>query len=303
MEGAQDLYTLDELIALRDAGRDDLSKPIRLAVLGDPIAHSKSPRMHQQALDELRIKARYIKLHVTPGRIAEAFQVMKSMQFIGANVTIPHKQEALAACDDVDPAAAEMGAVNTVVFRTKRSTHGTNTDGYGFEQAVLEKLGIKLAGKSVCVVGAGGGAGGAISVHCARAGVKKLILANRSAKKIQALAARISSNHPQVGILAAGLGDPHLAALCASTDLIVNATSLGLKKSDPSPLSPDSFRAGQYVFDSVYHPHSAFQAMARKAGSRLATGEGMLLHQGVRAFQIWFPGTEPLDAMRRGLAG
>jgi hypothetical protein len=183
------LYTLDDLSsrARLDAGH---AKPARLAVIGYPVAHSLSPRMHQPALDEAGIDARYIKLEVEPGQVDQAFARMRELGFIGCNVTVPHKFEALAACDEVDPGAREMGAVNTVVFRDDLVT-GFNTDGYGFEEAVRETLGLNLAGSTVLIVGAGGGAGGAIATHCAARGVARLVLANRSLDKIEELANRL----------------------------------------------------------------------------------------------------------------
>jgi shikimate dehydrogenase len=294
------LYCLDDLSSRErlDAGHD---LPARLAVIGHPVAHSLSPRMHQPALDEAGIHARYIKLEVGPGRVAEAFARMRALGFIGCNVTVPHKFEALAACDEVDPGAAEMGAVNTVRFEAD-ATRGFNTDGYGFEHAVMETLGVPLKGASVLIAGAGGGAGGAIAVHCARQGVAKLVLANRSVGKIEELAGRIRAHHPDVEILTAGLDDPRLGDLARAADLIVNTSSLGLKDGDPSPLPAGCFTALHAAYDTIYRPATGFQQAAAAAGARIGTGQAMLLHQGVKAFRLWFPGSDPVAAMRRGLA-
>jgi shikimate dehydrogenase len=296
-----DLYSIDDLSSRErlDAGH---ATPARLAVIGYPVAHSASPRMHQPALDESGIAARYIKVEVEPGRVAEAFARMRELGFIGCNVTVPHKFEAMAACTDVDPGAVEMGAVNTVRFEPE-ATRGFNTDGYGFEEAVKETLGVELAGASVLIAGAGGGAGGAIAVHCARQGVAKLVLANRTLDKIEELADRIRARHGAVEILAAGLDDPCLQELANEAGLIVNTSSLGLKDGDPSPLPADCFHAFHAVFDTIYRPLTGFQQAAAAAGARIGTGEAMLLHQGVKAFQIWFPGSDPVEAMRRGLSG
>lgn len=295
------LYTLDDLSS-RERLDADHAKPARLAVIGFPVAHSLSPRMHQPALDEAGINARYIKLEVEPGCVAEAFSRMGALGFIGCNVTVPHKFEALAACPEVDPGAAEMGAVNTVVFQ-KSNVTGYNTDGYGFEGAVRETLGMGLEGASVLIVGAGGGAGGAIAMHCARSGVAKLILVNRSIDKIEELASRLHRHNGGLEIITAGLDHAGLAKLGSGADLIVNTSSLGLKEEDPSPLPVECFHAGQAVYDTIYKADTAFQRMARAAGARVGTGQAMLLHQGVKAFQIWFPGADPVTAMRRGLCG
>ncbi len=294
-----ELYTVESLSSreILDAGH---AKPARLAVIGCPVAHSLSPRMHQPALDEAGIDARYIKLEVEPDQVREAFSRMRELGFIGCNVTVPHKFEALAACDEVDAGAAEMGAVNTVRF-DPGATRGFNTDGYGFEEAVRETLGTELPGACILIAGAGGGAGGAIAVHCARQGARKLILLNRSLDKIEELASRLHRLHGEISILTATLDDPAVPRLAAGADLIVNTSSLGLKAEDPSPLPADAIRPGQAVYDTIYRPDTAFQRAAAAAGARIGTGKPMLLHQGVKAFKIWFPGSEPAAAMRRGL--
>ncbi|MGB6220654.1 shikimate dehydrogenase [Haloferula sp.] len=297
------VHSLNDLSSpdLLDAGH---SKPARLAVIGCPVGHSASPRMHQPALDEAGIDARYIALEVEPGQVAEAFARMRDLGFIGCNVTVPHKFDALAACSEVDDAARDLGAVNTVRFDPD-ATRGSNTDGYGFEHAVKETLGIELSGKSVLIVGAGGGAGGAIAAHCVRAGVARLILVNRTLAKIEALAGRLSNGQTEIITLAADtMGHPDQVKLAHSADLLVNTASLGLKPDDPSPLPDACFTSEHCVFDTIYEPpRTSFIRAAEAAGARTANGKTMLLHQGVRAFETWFPGSKPTAAMRRGLEG
>jgi shikimate dehydrogenase len=138
------VHTLDDLRsrAALDAGAD---KPARLAVLGWPVAHSASPGMHQPALDAAGIDARYIRLEVEPGKIPEAFAAMRALGFIGCNVTVPHKLDALAHCGEVDPAARALGSVNTVRFDAD-TTRGFNTDGPGFSRAIEDDFGIPFGG-------------------------------------------------------------------------------------------------------------------------------------------------------------
>lgn len=274
-------------------------KPARLAVIGHPVKHSASPRMHQPALDEAGIDARYVALDVEPGEVAKAFTRMRALGFIGCNITVPHKFDALAACEEIDEAARMLGAVNTVRF-DEDAIRGSNTDGYGFEQAVREALGFELKGRSILIAGAGGGAGGAIAAHCVLAGAETLILANRTLSKIEALAARISGAGTEVVVTALDSADlPELAQGC---DLLVNTSSLGLHQDDPSPLVDSCFRRGQAVFDTIYQPPlTPFLKAAERAGARAANGKDMLLHQGVKAFCFWFPGTTPEQAMREGL--
>jgi shikimate dehydrogenase len=143
------VYTLEDLVSREtlDAGAD---KPARLAVLGHPVAHSMSPLMHQPALDLNGAVARYIRLDVEPGKIAEAFRRMRGLGFIGCNVTVPHKLEAMECCDEVDASALALGAVNTVCFNAD-STRGFNTDGPGFAHAIMDAFEIPLESLKVAI--------------------------------------------------------------------------------------------------------------------------------------------------------
>lgn len=295
------MHTLADLQSrdILDAGSD---KPARLAVIGFPVAHSASPAMHQPALDEAGIDARYIKLEVPVGHAAEAFAGMRALGFIGTNVTVPHKFDALDYCTHLDPEARILGAVNTIVFR-EDGIHGFNTDGPGFTRAVKEEFGVDLADLRVLIVGAGGGAGQALAAQCALLGVPKLVLANRSTDKLTELSSRLVELLDSARISCFALDDPDLIAAAKECDLIINTTSIGLKAEDPSSLDPRAFTASHLVYDTIYQPpRTAFLAVAQAAGAKIANGRSMLLHQGVLAFQHWFPGTEPLEAMRTGLA-
>lgn len=296
--GSLPLYQFSDLASrdLLDAGH---SKPAKIAVIGHPVKHSASPRMHQPALDEAGIDARYVAIDLEPGQVAEAFTRMRELGFIGCNITVPHKFDALAACDEIDEAARVLGAVNTIRFDAD-AIRGTNTDGYGFEQALRESLGVELAGRSIFIAGAGGGAGGAIAAHCVLAGATRLVLANRTLSKIEALAERLAGRATEV--TTAALNSDRLGALAQDCDVLVNTSSLGLQIDDPSPLPDDCFRKGQAVFDTIYQPPvTPFIQAADRAGATSANGKDMLLHQGVKAFLNWFPGTSPEAAMRRGL--
>jgi shikimate dehydrogenase len=168
---------------------------------------------------------------------------------------------------------------------------------------VAEAFSIPLGGLAVLIAGAGGGAGGALAAHCARAGIRRLVLANRSLDKIEALARSIHHHHPGLPVETFELDDPRLATVARDCGLLVNASSVGLKADDPSPLPAAWFVAGQRVFDTIYQPPlTAFLAAAAAAGAHTANGASMLLHQGIHAFRLWFPGSHPGPAMRRGLA-
>jgi shikimate dehydrogenase len=294
------VYTINDLTT-RDVLDDGFGKPARLAVLGWPVAHSASPRMHQPALDALGIDARYIRLEVEPGGVPEAFARMRALGFIGCNVTVPHKFDALAACDEVHPGAQALGAVNTVRFDTD-ATRGFNTDGPGFARAIEEDFGVALAGLRVAIAGAGGGAGQAITSQCALSGVRGLVLVNRSLEKLGPLIAKLRDAGSVAETSTLSLDDPSLAAQCLDCDLIVNTSSVGLKDGDPSVLTAECLRPGQMVYDTIYQPPvTPLLALAAACGCRTSNGRSMLLHQGVLAFQHWFPGTDPLETMRAAL--
>jgi len=295
-----ELYTLDDLVSRDrlDAGHD---KPAKLAVIGHPVAHSSSPRMHQPALDALGIDARYIKIDVPPGHVAEAFARMKALGFYGCNVTVPHKLDALAACTDVHPDARSLGAVNTVRF-DETGTHGFNTDGPGFVRAIVEDFDFTLATFNVMIAGAGGGASQAIATQCAIQGVPRLVLVNRTLEKLEPLVERLRALGPTTEVIALAFDDPRLIALSQESDLIVNTTSVGLKEGDGSPLPQDCLRAGLCVYDTIYQPAvTPLLAAANATGARIANGLSLLLHQGALAFQHWFPHTDPLPYMREAL--
>lgn len=296
------VYTLDDLTSrdLLDAGAD---KPARLAVIGQPIAHSASPHMHQAALDAAGIDIRYIRLEVEPGQVAEAFSRMRMLGFIGCNVTVPHKLDALAACDEVHPDATMLGAVNTVRFDAD-ATRGFNTDGPGFERAIEEEFGVRFGTLKVGIVGAGGGAGGAIATQACLSGVPELVLMNRTMAKLEFLSHRLEKSFPATEISTVALDDALLMEHCLGCDLIVNTASVGLKPGDPAILPIDCLKSSHLVYDTIYQPAvTPLLALAKLEGCRTANGFSMLIHQGALAFQHWFPQSAPLPVMKQAMAG
>jgi shikimate dehydrogenase len=295
----KEVYTLEDLASreLLDAGAD---KPARLAVIGHPIAHSASPRMHQAALDAFGKDLRYIRLDIEPGQVGEAFVRMRALGFIGCNVTVPHKLEAMANCE-VHPDAQALGAVNTILFE-EGATRGFNTDGPGFARAVADEFGVDFSSLKIAIAGAGGGAGQAIATQACLSGVPRLVLVNRTAEKLGPLVAKLRSVSPKTQIIALSFDDPALAEHCLVSDLIVNASSVGLKSGDPSILPAACLRKGQLVYDTIYQPPvTPLLAMATSIGCKTGNGLSMLINQGALAFQHWFPGTGPLPFMKSAL--
>lgn len=286
------------------AATADLQPPARLAVIGDPIAHSKSPQMHNPALEACGLGAQYVRIQVPAGRVKEAFGLFQQNDFIGINITIPHKFEALDAVDELDPLAARLGAVNTLVIRNGR-LHGYNSDGPGFLASVKEAFGTDVKNLRVLILGAGGGAGRAVAVQSVLAGCGKLILANRTESKLGALVAELTALDMKADFQTCTLESEAVAARLDEVDLIVNATSVGMKEGDAPLLPPDVLARRHCVYDMVYRASSPTELIqaAQAAGAMHADGMSLLLHQGAVSFEHWFPGVQaPLEVMRAALA-
>lgn len=293
------VYTLTDL-ASRELLDSNCEQPARLAVIGHPIAHSASPQMHQAALDAAGIPLRYIRLDLEPGEVGEALQRMRALDFIGCNVTVPHKLEVMAHCE-VHPDALMLGAVNTIRFG-ENVAYGFNTDGPGFAKAIHDDFKVTLGSQKVAVLGAGGGAGQAIATQSCLMGVSKLILVNRTLDKVNTLVERLRPLFPKTDIRALSFDDPALVTQCAGCDLIVNTSSVGLKSGDPSILPKECLRQNHLVYDTIYQPPlTPLLALGKDLGCRTSNGKSMLIQQGALAFQHWFPGTDPLRVMEQAL--
>lgn len=263
----------------------------RLAgVIGWPVAHSRSPRLHGFWLDRMGIDGAYIPMPVAPGQFATAIRGLQAAGFRGCNVTIPHKLDAFALCDVVDPTAARAGALNTLVFDEGRII-GSNTDIPGFI-ANLRAHGIDPAAGPALVVGAGG-AGRSVAAGLQALGVAVTIV-NRHRDRAEALAAALppQAGHPPIAVLDWAALDDALA----DHALLANTTSLGMK-GQPA-LLPDLARGGSQlvVADIVYVPlRTPLLAAAEALGLRAVGGLGMLLHQAVPGFTAWFGVTPTVD--------
>lgn len=299
-----DFLTFDQLLNW-PAVAANFNPPARLAVIGDPIGHSKSPQMHNPALRACGIDAQYVRVQVPIGHVQEAFALFRQNGFLGVNITIPHKFEALEAVDELDPLACQLGAVNTLAIREGR-LFGYNTDGPGFLRSCAEAFGTDLRGIRVLILGAGGGAGRAVAVQSALAGAH-LTLVNRTPEKAAQLQDEIQkfAPHLEVRIAISEKDSPYLCSReeVAAADLIVNATSLGMKETDAALIPPDTLRADQMIFDMVYRAggETPLVRSARDAGARYVDGMSLLLHQGAISFEHWFQRPAPLEAMRAGL--
>lgn len=298
---AQNFYTLDDLRHWQDIA-PTLHPPARLAVIGDPIAHSRSPQMHNPALASRGVDAQYIRLLVPPGSVAEALRFFTQHDFIGVNCTIPHKFEALEAMDVVDPLAAKLGAVNTVCIRDGKLT-GYNSDGPGFLRSVESAFGKSLSELRVLIIGAGGGAGRAVAVQCALEKCAALTLVNRTIEKIEPLVNECRQLSPHTKIKSCAWSDDAIGEALHDSDLIVNATPIGMKDTDPPLFDHTLLQASHLVFDMVYRSTgpTPLIAAANVAGAKTCDGLTLLLHQGAISFGHWFGEPVPLEVMRREL--
>jgi shikimate dehydrogenase len=279
-----------------------LTPPAKLAVIGDPVAHSLSPEMHNPALRACCIDAQYVRLHLRPDEFRAALPKLKALGFIGCNCTIPHKFMALEAVDDVHPAARRVGAVNTLIFRPDGVLYGRNSDAPGFLRTVREEFGREVKDLRILVPGAGGGAGAAVAAACAMEGCGELILTNRSTDKVEQVAAGLRDLPGGSVTSVLPWTEDALAEVLPRVDLIVNCTSLGMKAGDPVVVPHRLLQPHHLVYDMVYKPLiTPLVAAAKAAGARAINGIPMLLWQGVYAFEWWFDRPAPVDAMRHGL--
>nr|WP_192898660.1 shikimate dehydrogenase [Crenalkalicoccus roseus] len=261
----------------------------RLAgVLGWPVAHSRSPRLHGFWLERHGIDGAYLPLPVRPERFADAVRALADLGFRGANVTIPHKEAAFAVCDGVDRSARRAGAVNTLVFREGR-IEGSNTDGFGFlENLRAAAPGWRAEAGPAVVLGAGGSAR-AIAAALLDAGCPRLTLVNRTRARAEALARTLG------GPVAVAERPPLEGAA-----LLVNTTSLGMQGHPPLDLDLAPLPERAVVADIVYVPlETPLLARARARGLVAVEGLGMLLHQARPGFEAWFGVAPVVDAALR----
>lgn len=270
--------------------------------------------MHNAAMAAMGLNCRYLAFDVPPDELGPAIAGAKAMRFLGLNLTVPHKLLALPMMDELDETARKWGAVNTVRFEGKNAagvwvpllqcpadysgpirTRGFNTDAEAIARSLREDLGLQLEGAKVLLLGAGG-AGRVAALKLAETGVKELYLFNRTGSKAVELTREIRVKYPKTRVEA--------DYPVSSVDLIINATSVGLKPGDGSPLDHLRFpfeKTGA-VYDMIYRPaETPFLVAAKAAGCRVANGIGMLLYQGTAAFERWMEAKAPIEAMARAL--
>ena len=253
----------------------------RCFIIGHPVAHSRSPIIHGHWLAEHGLDGSYERVDVPPGAVAAFLDRIRSGEFAGGNVTVPNKEAVLPLLDHVGETARRMGAVNTIWVEDGK-LHGDNTDAFGFLAHLDDRVpGWDARTASALILGAGGAARAVVHGLVSR-GVGRIILVNRSMARAEDLAAEFGA-----GVEARGRSEA--AALVATSDLIVNTTSLGMQGQPPLDLDLAGLRPGTIVDDIVYVPlETALLAEARARGGVPVDGLGMLLHQAIPGFERWF---------------
>ena len=268
--------------------------------------------MHNAAFASLGLNWRYLAFEVRPEDVRSAIAGARDMGFAGINLTVPHKLLAVECVDILDETARLWGAVNTIVFEGRNAegqwlplrefesvrpqdirSHGFNTDAEGLENSLRDDLHFELHGKKILLLGAGG-AGRMAALKCAAAGATELFLVNRTSAKAVEIAAEIARQFSRVHV---SVGYPG-----SEVDLLLNATSLGLKPEDPSPLEEKEFliSRARAVYDMIYKPaETRLVTSAKAAGCQTANGLGMLVGQGAHAFKLWTGHEAPVQIMRR----
>ncbi|MGV2938146.1 shikimate dehydrogenase [Mesobacillus sp. LC4] len=270
-------------------------------VIGDPIAHSMSPAMHNDLFELYGINAVYLPFHVSKENLEAAVKGLKALGVSGFNVTIPHKTEIIPHLDKVDPLARAIGAVNTVKNENGLLV-GFNTDGPGFVKG-LEYLAADLGSRSALIIGAGGAAR-AIYFSMAQAGIEKIDLYNRTAEKAKELVGSCPYE-VESKVIDKETAEKSLA----DYQLIIQTTSIGMVPDTESlPLLPENLKQNTIVSDIIYNPlQTKFLKEAAKRGAAVQNGVGMFVFQGALAFEIWtgiFPDIERMEAnVLRNLGG
>ena len=276
-----------------------------LGVIGHPIGHSLSPRIHNAAFAADGsypdgAEYAYVAMDVRPERLPTAVAGLAALGFVGFNVTMPHKEAILPLVDELEETARLAGAVNTVVVGEGGMLRGLNTDGSGFVEACKE-AGVSFDGRRVLVLGAGGAAA-AIAVAILREGASRLYVANRTTQKAGELRAKLSEVALGAEVLTCSFDE--VADVAEEVEVLINATYLGMKEGDALPLPVESLTARKVVCDAVYLSGRDTELIrrAREAGARVVPGGRMLLYQGVQAQRVWTSREPNVEAMSDALA-
>lgn len=273
-----------------------------LGVIGDPIKHTLSPIMHNAALNLQKQDYCYLPFRVTKENLKKVLEGFKVLNFVGLNVTIPHKVSIISYLDRISYEADLIGAVNTIHFRNGELI-GYNTDAIGFHSSLKEDGGVDPKGKRILLFGAGGAAR-AVAVQLGLSGAKEIVIANRTRFKGEELANELIVKLPGRSYRAIGFEYDDVKSEMVKTEIIVNATPIGMESYDKMvlPIEREWFHSEHLVVDLVYKPlMTPLLKIAQKAGTRTLSGLSMLLYQGAESYRIWTGMEPPIEVMRQAL--
>ncbi|MEA3421984.1 MAG: shikimate dehydrogenase [Acidobacteriota bacterium] len=269
-------------------------------VFGYPITHSLSPILHNAAFDQLGLNFVYLPFLVRPEDLEEAIKAIRALNMVGVNITVPFKEKVITYLDELSPEAKMIGAVNTI-YNEKGKLIGCNTDIDGFIRSLTTAGKFNPQGKNVLLMGAGG-AGSAISFALIKAGVKKLMITNRTNEKSKALLnhlREIFKNKCKLSFL--DFSRRNMPEIMSKVDLFINATSVGMHPEDPLLIDPNLLAKTAFIYDVIYNQETKLLQAARKRGLPGIGGLEMLIYQGALSFEIWTHQRAPIRAMRRAL--
>lgn len=286
-----------------EVSKDEFSMAKQLyGIVGYPVKHSLSPAMQNAAFASAGIDAEYRLFEIAPEDLESFLAGASGKNISGLNITIPHKikaKEYLERHGTLNEHAAKLGAVNTIKVASDGALCGYNTDGPGFYRSLVEDLGFEPEGRNVFVLGSGGAAK-AIVMYLGL-GPKTISIFDVDGRKAEELKSHYAKYHDAKRLnIVTDAGD--IKRLLGSSDLLVNATPVGMKDGDPSPVAKELLRPGLYVYDLIYNrPMTQLVKDAKSRKAHAATGIGMLLYQGAVAFEIWTGKTAPISVMKKAL--
>lgn len=269
-------------------------------ILGFPVKHSFSPAFQNAAFSAKRINAVYAPFEVPPGRLKDAVRGLIALGVCGVNVTIPHKQAILPLLDEISPGAKAIGAVNTVIFKGGRSA-GYNTDAEGLLVSLKKDLKVNPKNRTIVVFGAGGAAK-AIAYVLAREKASSLTFVDVFNQRAKELALKIGGDFPGCRTKAVPFLKSRIDEEVLNSDILINASPVGMRKTDPCIVSPNALHKDLAVYDIVYNPPvTPLLREAKRRGIKAAGGIGMLLYQGAASFELFTGVKAPVAVMRAAL--
>ncbi|MFH1413340.1 MAG: shikimate dehydrogenase [Candidatus Omnitrophota bacterium] len=274
-----------------------MSLPKIYGLIGKPVKHSLSPLIHNAAFKALKIDAEYRLFELEADKLEHFLYNMGENKIFGVNVTVPYKEKVIPILDKISDEAKTIGAVNTIKLN-QGSLEGFNTDGEGFLRDLTENLKFNPEGKGIAVIGAGGAAR-AVCVYLSKAHVKRISIYDIDAKRRDILVDHLKTNFRDLKITSA---DSTQGLDIKRSDLLINATPIGMKESDPCLVDENLLHNNIFVYDLIYNPvETKLIKSAKHRGARASGGLGMLLCQGALSFEIWRERPAPMEAMKFAL--